>query len=1018
MSAPFPDQGGAGASRMVTPSHMNQAPVPFPQGQQYAATAAYGVPFTQSPGMAARLPQAGFQAPQVHSPQGMPQQLPNAQWVHQARLRQQVQQNMIAQGRIQAGTPQIAPDQYGQPDPRRTTAASAAAGARPQGVGMTQPEQFVKHLAHFMGQRGQPLNLSPMVGDRVINLMHLWGTVMKMGGSNKVTAIGGWPGVAAAMQFPLLKYPLASSELKEHYDRNLALYEEAWIQTQHRQRALSNAQQQQQQQHHQQHHQQHQQHQHQQHQQQQHQQHQQQQQQLQQQQQHQLQQQQQQQQYQHQQQQQQHLQQQLHQQQAAQMAEANLVPAPQMPPGHRPDPQMQPPNAVSQPFMPHPQLLVAQHSTSPMMAAPQIGAAPRDGSVPPMNGHVSPEPAQLQGRQQSMFGQQSHPMAVQPPHPMPSLPQTPSFASASPVPRTREASSGLREPTPAYQGEQPRPSHAMPSPMSTTKYSPRMRVMETYGGINLGAMGHLGAELDFHRPDVPSFAELGVVDIHALTMSLQSGIHGEVRLALDVLSVVSVEPRLQLLLANCDDLLETLTDCAEEQVDALAEHAPEVSDVMLISAYEDVMRAARAELDSLQPVPALGEIDYELDRAVERLLCITTILRNLSFVESNQELLADSNIIRSISTVIRYLGTRNMLLRTHANTLDFMKDIIIFLSNTAHSIELPGREEALSFLHFLVSFAPCPPPTSTTTMTINSTATNGNSNPLMFAPYQPTQHRYLPPAVDSLAKLLVRDEPNRALYRGIFHADASSTPAYELLTRTFALAISPVPESMRLNWIAVVEARKPYMMQGMLAAEILTEFVPGPDTGLARSWLSSADGFAVNFLRIICLLSTSRIPQDTTRQMAAGPGRAGGGGAAAATREPEQQPPYAWITHRGISVLFRLAEKARSPADPSSASSSAVSPMSASPSLALPLPRHPHHHPSSHIPALSSSSSSSSSPSTGSGAAGIGTGVATRVVDPPLASHLKKETLLGALLNHSIDPAMIKELCAYAGLDL
>lgn len=558
----------------------------------------------------------------------------------------------------------------------------------------------------------------------------------------------------------------------------------------------------------------------------------------------------------------------------------------------------------------------------------------------------------------------------------------------------------------------------MPSPMSTTKYSPRQRVLETYGGINLGAMGHLGAELDYHRPDVPLFAELGVIDIHALTMSLQSGIHGEVRLALDVLSVVSVEPRLQLLLASCDDLLETLTDCAEEQVETLAEHAPEVSDVMLISAYEDVIRAARVELDSLQPVPTFGGIDYELDRAVERLLCITTILRNLSFVESNQELLADSNIIRSISTVIRYLGTRNMLLRTHANTLDFMKDIVIFLSNTAQSIELPGREEALSFLHFLVSFAPCPPPTSTTTMTINSTSatSNGNGNPLMFAPYQPTQHRYLPPAVDTLAKLLVRDEPNRALYRAIFHADASSTPAYELLTRTFALAISPVPESMRLNWIAVVEARKPYMVQGMLAAEVLAEFVPGPETGLARSWLSSADGFAVNLLRIICLLSTSRIPQDTARQMA-GPGRAGG-----ATREQEQ-PPYAWITHRGISVLRRLAEKARSPSDPSSSSS--ASPLSVSPSLpfALPAPHHPPPPPpSSHIPARSSSSSSSS---TGSGAArtwtgagaGAGTAVPTRVVDPPLASHLKKETLLGALLNHSVDPTMIKELCTYAALD-
>jgi hypothetical protein len=35
---------------------------------------------------------------------------------------------------------------------------------------------------------------------------------------------------------------------------------------------------------------------------------------------------------------------------------------------------------------------------------------------------------------------------------------------------------------------------------------------------------------------VPGFAELGVVDIHALTMALKSGIYAEIRVALDISS--------------------------------------------------------------------------------------------------------------------------------------------------------------------------------------------------------------------------------------------------------------------------------------------------------------------------------------------------------------------------------------------------------------------------------------------------------------------------------------------------
>jgi len=233
-----------------------------------------------------------------------------------------------------------------------------------------------------------------------------------------------------------------------------------------------------------------------------------------------------------------------------------------------------------------------------------------------------------------------------------------------------------------------------------------------------------------------------------------------------------------------------LIECAEEQAELLAENAAEVSDVMLLSPYEEVLRGCRLEMESLLDVPEFGSLDYELDRAVDRLICITTIIRNFSFAESNFSLLGMPFVVKFMSTIIRYLGTRNMLLRTYHNTLDFMKDAVIYLSNLSHTIHLPGKDEALCVLHFLLSFAPTPPPTS------------ANPDGIMFTPYNPSVHRYMPAAVDSLAKLLARDDPNRTYYKAIFSSEGSSMPPNDLLTRTFGLSIAPIPEHMRGNIIA------------------------------------------------------------------------------------------------------------------------------------------------------------------------------------------------------------------------
>ncbi|KAL2404911.1 SWI/SNF chromatin-remodeling complex subunit sol1 [Exophiala dermatitidis] len=409
-----------------------------------------------------------------------------------------------------------------------------------------------------------------------------------------------------------------------------------------------------------------------------------------------------------------------------------------------------------------------------------------------------------------------------------------------------------------------------------------------HGPINVDELFVIGQHIVESKPVVPTIREMGIIDIHALTMSIKSGLHAETRVALDTLVTLSTEPALQLSLVDCDDLMDALLECALDQVNFLSEHATEVSDDMFLPSYEDLVRSCRLENESLQNNTEFGTVAYDLERAADRLICITTLIRNFSFYEANFGVLGQSEVIKLLSTVIRYLATTELFLRTSRNTLDFMKDVVVFLSNLSTSLQLPGKEESLCILHFLLAFAPTPPPIT------------GSSSKVAFTMYTPTLHKYLPSAVDSLAKLLARDEPNRTYFRAIFAADAHSTPPYELLTRSFGLAISPIP-AISSHTRTIIETRKPFLLQGMLAAEILAGLAPGSDYSLARSWLESEDGFACNLLRLVGILSADRSTQTAPKHPQ--PNNRN-------NPEPDANG-YGAIANRALAVLKTLVQKAR-----------------------------------------------------------------------------------------------------------
>ncbi|KAK4549116.1 hypothetical protein LTR36_007572 [Oleoguttula mirabilis] len=527
---------------------------------------------------------------------------------------------------------------------------------------------------------------------------------------------------------------------------------------------------------------------------------------------------------------------------------------------------MQPPSQQNQ----YSQFQQGQH------AQPQPQATPVQANAQlPQNGMSTPQ-QMLQHRRNS---------SIRKPEQM--TPQTATQAMTAPSPHSAQRVQS----SPSVKQEAGATVMKSDEPQSTN-YEPHTRTIEYDGGYDISALYELGTTIARAMPNMPSIDEMGVIDMRAITRSLESGINAEVRYALDALTLISRDERIHFELEKCEDLLDIIVDRAEEQIEMLSEEAAEVSDALDLPSYEDIMRGGRAEAETLQEVPEFGTQAYELDRAADRVIAITTIMRNFSFYEHNHQLLTSVPLIKWLSNTIRLLGTRNMLLRTFYNALDFYKDMITFLSNITQSLELPGRDDALHILHFLLAFAPQPSPSYTE-----------SGGKVRFTSFVPAVHRFLPPAVDCLAKLLARQDPNRMLYRSIFTASSASLAVSEspldLLTRAFALSISVLPDRSKgslgnATQLRIVEARKSYLCQGMLAADILTSLAPGNDTELARAWIESEDGWPVGLLNLTALLSVDRSqPTGSVK------GQLG-----------HDTESFKLITHRALSMMKRLAEKA------------------------------------------------------------------------------------------------------------
>lgn len=372
----------------------------------------------------------------------------------------------------------------------------------------------------------------------------------------------------------------------------------------------------------------------------------------------------------------------------------------------------------------------------------------------PMQQHASPIPRQsaTPGSTHSTPRQQHQQLDTSTPHMSPAIaaaqtptakstPMTPSGAVAhttSPSPQPSNAPSEAASPatavaaaatssttaaTPTDQKDastQPPPPPTPQQPKQQITYIPKTRNVETYGGVDLKYFDKFEI-----KPPVPHLNELGVVDVQALIMSLKSGMKMELTNALNVLTVLTVQPQIHaqqqqqpphLPLSQCDDLLDVLLDYLEQDILGTSSRFPtphyddetpskkEDSQVLSDLTYTDLFDMSLDEMKSLIPQLEHSTSDVWISLR-ERCLCIFNILRNLSFMGENMEYLARHprcvNLLASIADSARhvsvldgrdttgkeawFVGIRRM------DTLDFRKSILLILSNI--SIYLVLRQE-------------------------------------------------------------------------------------------------------------------------------------------------------------------------------------------------------------------------------------------------------------------------------------------------------------------------------------
>ncbi|KAK5008972.1 hypothetical protein LTR60_005308, partial [Cryomyces antarcticus] len=476
-------------NRVNTPQNLpNQAYAPgISAGQGYGQN--YATPGMPPTGLSNSLP-----APQVPLSQNLQQRQHDLQRQYQMRLQQQAQQlqtNNLGMHNRQP-TSGLNPMLGAMGQQATQLAGSGQRPAQQTSLTGVNSDHFLRNVGQLMMSRNKPFNPSPMVCGRPLNLTHLYMIVMKAGGCKRVTTNNQWTTTASMLGFNPAQIPTAAQEVKQVYEDNLVDYERDHLARQKQLQA---------------------------------------------------------------------------QKQAQQMAGVGT--APQMSPTKM-MPIGGPDNQAAQQYMLQQQQRVqaqAQAQAQVQVQQSQVQAQQQQLLLQQQQQHQQP-----QQQQQQLQQYQQQLASVQQPTPLPNNTPTPTMNGQTPpqgtenvmsrqqkafnqnrsgsigrppdaTPPNTQRSAFLTPPTAASEKTKVPPSNepnsadrkstaAMPKRMlsqDSPHYKPCVKKMEySYGGYKIAGLALLGADLEKLRPDVPNLEEMGVIDIRALSMSIQSGIHGEV----------------------------------------------------------------------------------------------------------------------------------------------------------------------------------------------------------------------------------------------------------------------------------------------------------------------------------------------------------------------------------------------------------------------------------------------------------------------------------------------------------
>lgn len=622
----------------------------------------------------------------------------------------------------------------------------------------SHPEQFMRSLFEFMQRRGTPISSTPSIQGRQVNLVNLYASVMRAGGSQKVTNRRMWNAIASHLGFSTDIFPDAPGEVAAHFQSYLSAYEEAWLKSQTNMHYADNR-------------------------------------------------------------------------------------SPNENAGQ---------TAFSPPTFRDGQSMSEQH--------PNLVKTSHGDPWPLQHGRLS---------------QERKPLTSSSPVPNTYTPLYDSFST----PAMEKSPSNRPSPTPAMSLK----PGAAPIPKNL---QPRKRALDTYGGLDIRLVAHHGREREHLRPVAPLLQELGLVDIHSLNMSLKSGLTSETISALNTIVTITADSRFEIELADCDDLLDSLLDAGQKNFQVLEGDLSKRPNLHLHS-YAQLMERLRDQSSALMQMDFSplngGEAYYS---SVEKFLCITTILRNLSFNESNiTKYNSDPGVITFITDVLFACCRMPHLFKSTQAMLDVYKDFITILSNIAHGVLVTDSSKAFALLQLVVAFSPSLPWQAL------------QCRP-RFNSYKPTEHPYLALALDTLAKLLARHVPNRKYMAEVFFSvgESLTNPPYAMFAKAFALSISALPESDDGYSFSTIEMRLPMLEQGMLASEVLVSMAPPLFVPL-RNWVHSEDAFVARVLRLVCTLSALNGSMARTNNMAV---------------SDYESTPFSRVTRRGMMFLRELSTKTRS----------------------------------------------------------------------------------------------------------